>query len=66
MKYTKAAGYDPRGLVRTLELLDTQVGPSGRVFEVLSTHPRMQERIRRAEEEIARLEGVASETGPVL
>ena len=59
VKYTKAAGYDPRGLVRTLELLDTQVGPGGRVFEVLSTHPRMKERIRRAEEEIAGLEGVA-------
>jgi len=56
VRYAKAAGYDPRGLVRTLHLLDTQKGPGGRVFEVLSTHPRMQERIRRAEEEVARLE----------
>jgi len=56
VKYTKAAGYDPAGLLRALELLNTQQGPGGRVFEVLSTHPRMQERIQRAQEEIARLD----------
>ncbi len=57
VRYMRAAGYDPRGLVRALELLDTQKGPGGRVFEVLSTHPRIQERIRQVKEEIARLEG---------
>jgi len=64
VKYMKAAGYDPHGFVRVLELLNTQNGPSGRVFEVLSTHPRMQERIRQADEEIARLEAAGPSTAP--
>ncbi|MGE5279460.1 MAG: M48 family metalloprotease [Deltaproteobacteria bacterium] len=59
VRYMAAAGYDPHGLVRVLELLNTQKGPGGRIFEVLSTHPRMEERIRLAEEEIARLKGMA-------
>ncbi len=54
VKYLKAAGYDPHGLIRVLELLEAQKGPGGRVFEVLSTHPRLQERIRQVQEEIAR------------
>ncbi len=57
VKYMKAAGYDPNAFVRALELLNTEKGPSGRVFEVLSTHPRMQERIRQAQEEIVRPDG---------
>ena len=55
VKYTSAAGYDPHGMVRVLELLNKESGPSGRVFEVLSTHPRMVERIERTKKEIAAL-----------
>jgi len=66
VKYLKAAGFDPQGLVRVLKVLDTEKGPSGRVFEVLSTHPRMKERIRKVAEEIAALTEVALEDGAVL
>ena len=52
VKYTLRAGYDPYGLVRTLELLNKEKGPSGRMFEILSGHPRMEERIRKIKEEI--------------
>lgn len=48
--YLRRAGYDPGAMVRVLELLDREKGPGGRVFEVLSTHPRMSERIRKARE----------------
>lgn len=52
VKYTLRAGYDPYGLIRTFELLNKEKGPSGRVFEILSDHPRMEERIRKVKEEI--------------
>jgi predicted Zn-dependent protease len=52
VRYTRLAGYDPQALVRVLELLDKGRGPSGRVFEVLSTHPRMQERVKKVRQEI--------------
>lgn len=52
VKYTTLAGYDPMGVVRVLELLAKESGPGGRVFEILSTHPRMEERITKAKEEI--------------
>jgi predicted Zn-dependent protease len=55
VKYTSGAGYDPQGMVRVLELLNKDAGPSGRVFEILSTHPRMVERIDRVKKEIAAL-----------
>ncbi len=54
VKYLRLAGYDPYGMIRVLELLKNQAGPGGRVFEVLSTHPRMEERIRKCREEIER------------
>lgn len=50
--YLGRAGYDPFAMVRVLELLSQEKGPGGRVFEVLSTHPRMAERIRKAREAI--------------
>jgi predicted Zn-dependent protease len=48
----KRAGIDPYAMVRALDVLTKESGPSGRVFEVLSTHPRMEERIRKVKEEI--------------
>jgi predicted Zn-dependent protease len=50
--YLRRAGVDPYALVRVLEFLNKENGPGGRVFEILSTHPRMQERIRKVQEEI--------------
>lgn len=54
VKYMKAAGFDPQGMVRSLEFLDKEKGPGGRVFEILSDHPRMAERIKKVKEEIVR------------
>lgn len=56
VRYLRRAGYDPYAAVRVLELLNKETGPGGRIFEVLSTHPRMQERIRKVKEEIGALE----------
>jgi predicted Zn-dependent protease len=47
IKYLRLAGYDPVDMVRVLELLQKETGPKGRVFEILSDHPRMQERINK-------------------
>ncbi|MFH0877829.1 MAG: M48 family metalloprotease [Candidatus Omnitrophota bacterium] len=52
VKYLMLAGVDPQGMVRALEFLLREKGPSGRVFEVLSTHPRMEERIKKVKEQI--------------
>jgi predicted Zn-dependent protease len=54
--YTRRAGYDPAALVRVFALLNEDKGPGGRVFETLSTHPRMDERIRKVKEEIGKTE----------
>lgn len=59
VKYLRAAPFDPYGMVRALEILNKEKGPGGRVFETLSTHPRMEERIKRVKEEIK-----ASESSP--
>lgn len=55
VRYLFKAGYDPDSMVRALEILMRESGPGGRMFEILSTHPRMQERIRRVREEIGLL-----------
>lgn len=55
VKYLFKAGYDPDSMVRALEILMKESGPGGRMFEILSTHPKMQERIRRVREEITGL-----------
>jgi len=39
-------------MIRVLEFLNKESGPGGRVFEILSTHPRMQERIKKVKEEV--------------
>jgi predicted Zn-dependent protease len=58
VKYARLAGYDPNGVVRVLELLNKEQGPGGRVFEILSTHPKMEERIRKVKEEIGKPSGL--------
>jgi predicted Zn-dependent protease len=52
VKYLSQAGFDPHAMVRVLEILQKEKGPGGRVFEILSTHPRMEERIKKVKEEI--------------
>ncbi len=52
VKYLRLAHYDPRALVRVLELLQEEKVPGGRVFETLSDRSRMKERIRKVKEEI--------------
>ncbi|MDD5019787.1 MAG: M48 family metalloprotease [Candidatus Omnitrophica bacterium] len=56
VKYLARGGVDPQAMVRSLEFLMKEEGPGGRTFEILSTHPRMEERIRKAQEEVNRLE----------
>lgn len=53
--YLWRAGYDPYSLAGSLEILSKESGPGGRVFEILSTHPRMEERIKKAREEASRI-----------
>ena len=50
VKYMILAGYAPQGMVRVLEILKEEKGPSGSVFEILSNHPRMEERIKKAKD----------------
>lgn len=52
VRYLKRADYDPGAMIRVLDLLSKEQGPGGRVFEILSTHPRMQERIKKVKEEL--------------
>jgi predicted Zn-dependent protease len=47
LNYLKGAGYDSFGLVRVLEFLKSEAGPSGRVFETLSSPVRLEERIKK-------------------
>lgn len=62
VRYLARAGYDPGAMARVLEFLMKEEGPGGRMFEILSTHPRMEERIRKIREEIRGAE--ASPAGP--
>lgn len=56
--YLQSAGYDPNGLARALELLEMTVGPGGRAFEISSTRPVMQERVKRIKNEVEKDENV--------
>ncbi len=58
VRYLDRAGYNPYAMVKSLELLDKEEGPGGRVFEILSTHPRMQERIAKAKAEVEALQKI--------
>lgn len=49
VEYLRSAGYDPDSLARALLLLETSIGPGGRVFETLSTRSVMRERLKRIE-----------------
>lgn len=58
LRYMKRAGYDPRGMVEFLRVLRLRQGRNpGSVQTFFSSHPAPAERIRRLEQEAARLGG---------
>lgn len=64
VKYTMAAGYDPRGLLTFFEKLKKLEGRrQGGLESLLSTHPATQERIDRIDRMIRKAGNPAGETG---
>jgi predicted Zn-dependent protease len=58
LRYMKNAGYDPRGMVEFLQVLRARQGRDpGSVRTFFSSHPAPAERIRRLQQEAARLAG---------
>jgi predicted Zn-dependent protease len=58
LRYMKQAGYDPRGMVEFLQVLRTKQGRDpGSVQTFFSSHPAPAERVRRLQQEAARLAG---------
>jgi predicted Zn-dependent protease len=58
LRYMKSAGYDPRGMVEFLQVLRARQGRDpGSVQTFFSSHPAPAERVRRLEQEAARLAG---------
>lgn len=55
IKYSKAAGFNPQGMVTFFQKLKTQSKDNGLVLVFLSSHPPIEERIKQAEKEIASL-----------
>ena len=60
LRYIVLAGYDPRGLVRVLELLAEQETSDGRL-PILATHPDPAERVRRAASYVKRQYPIADD-----
>ena len=56
------AGYDPRAMIRVMEVLAKASGGGSRQPEFMSTHPAPENRAQRIKEEIAKL-GVKLESG---
>src|SRR5438067_661265 len=57
VRYASRAGYDPHGLIRFFEKLQEKVGNGGGgLATYFQTHPMTSDRIKRAENEIAKLE----------
>lgn len=53
VKYLIAAGYDPNGLVRFLQRMQSQSGTGGGTKQLMSTHPGTAERIASVQKQIA-------------
>jgi predicted Zn-dependent protease len=53
VKYLIAAGYDPNGLVRFLERMQSQAGSGGGSRQLMSTHPGTADRIASMQKQIA-------------
>lgn len=57
VRYAYEAGYDPNGLIRFFQILEEKGGSGGRgVAEYFQTHPNTGDRIKRAKDEIRKLE----------
>jgi beta-barrel assembly-enhancing protease len=54
VKLISEAGYDPRGMIRVMEILGEASGGAARKAEFMSTHPNPENRIGRIKEHIAR------------
>jgi predicted Zn-dependent protease len=55
VRFTIAAGYDPRGLIRLFESLQAlERRPGGSFDQLLASHPATTERIERIERQIAK------------
>ncbi|MDD5120132.1 MAG: M48 family metallopeptidase [Candidatus Omnitrophica bacterium] len=55
VKYAKAAGFNPQGMVTFFRKLEKEGGDTGINLVFLSSHPPIEERIKQAEKEIAAL-----------
>ena len=53
VKYTKAAGFDPNGMVTFFQKLKKEGNDAGSKLVFLSSHPPIDDRIKQAEKEIA-------------
>jgi predicted Zn-dependent protease len=47
MRYMARAGYDPRGMLEVMQVLESASAGDGQQMEILSTHPLPQTRIDR-------------------
>jgi predicted Zn-dependent protease len=57
IRYAYEAGYDPQGLIRFFNILQEKAGSGGRgIAEYFQTHPNTGDRIKRAQNEIDKLE----------
>lgn len=57
IRYAYEAGYDPEGLIRFFRILEDKGGSGGRgIAEYFQTHPNTGDRIKRAQDEIDKLE----------
>jgi predicted Zn-dependent protease len=64
VRYAYEAGYDPEGLIRFFRILEEKGGSGGRgIAEYFQTHPNTPDRIRRAQEEIDKLQRGGSDRG---
>ena len=55
VKYAKAAGFNPQGMVTFFQKLKAESKSTGLELVFLSSHPPIDERIKQAEKEIATL-----------
>ena len=66
IRYMMKAGYNPRGMLETMQILDRAAGGNGGTFEWLSTHPLPATRIKRIEDKLAKPRFTGIDTDPSL
>ncbi len=55
LEYLYAAGYDPQAFISLLERFGREEPKSGKLDSLLSTHPKTSSRVRKSQDEIARI-----------